>query len=78
LGLAFEPDYVRRIVNARNELIHEALWGGGSPLSSKGEIRFPLILHRLTSRLVLALLGIRGTYIRSAWWEFGQAYFQAE
>jgi hypothetical protein len=77
-GLAFEPECVRRIVGARNELIHEALWGGANPLSSEGEPPFPLILHRLTSRLLLAMVGVRGTYIGSAWWGLGHAYFKAE
>ena len=77
-GLAFEPTFVRRIVDARNELIHEALWGGENPLSSQGDVRFPLTVHRLTDRLLLAIIGVSGTYIGSAWWGMGHAHFKAE
>lgn len=77
-GLAFKPNLVKQIVAARNELIHEALWGGANPLESKGEYPLPLIVHNLTSRLLLAIVGVGGSYIGSAWWGMGSAYFIAE
>lgn len=71
---------VTRLVRLRNNLVHEGIWDGGMP----GEARrldsyyASLWLHSLTSRLLLALLGVRGVYVQSGWWGLGAARFEVQ
>ena len=68
-GLYWNPDLVKDIVNYRNELIHEALWGGRMPGTARDEKTFylPIWLHKLNQRFGLAILGFTNDYIRSSW-----------
>jgi hypothetical protein len=77
-GLRMDEERVGKMVEIRNELIHEALWGGASPLEAQGEPLAPLWLHNFNSRLLLAILGIRAQYIGSAWWSLGRHAFHPE
>jgi len=76
-GIPSDDAKVGHIVKLRNELLHEALWDERMP----GEARSPdslyasIWLHKLTRRLLLAVLGITGTYVQSGWWGMGQTLF---
>jgi hypothetical protein len=68
---------IGRIVERRNELMHEALWesvqpsGGGS---SRG-YHDVFSLHRLNQRLVCAILNYPNGFVRSAWDTLSPCYF---
>lgn len=75
-GLARNPDLVRQIVNLRNDLVHEALWGGQVPTSApKGVFDLPFFIHHLNQRLGLAILGFTHDYMRTPWWSGSQKVF---
>ena len=74
-GLLMDEERIDRIVRMRNELIHEALWGGASPLEAQGEPLAPVWLHNFNARLLLAIFGIRAQYTASAWWKLGRHVF---
>lgn len=75
-GLTVNP-ITTQIASARNELFHEALWAGSQPCTANdGEIYlFDGHLHRLNSRLFLAIIGYVNTYVKSAWWTFSSSLF---
>lgn len=78
LGLALpDPDYMRVLVSWRNDLVHETLWAGGQPGAATSDASFlaSFKLHKLNRRAILALLGIRTSYIHTPWWRTGRFPF---
>lgn len=69
-GIPFDPVLIQRIVDWRNDLIHEVSWDGNPPSggSSHDAVYATLDLHKLNSRLIPALLGYRTPYISTKWW----------
>lgn len=65
------------IYRLRNELYHESLWAGCQPGSAAREetFRAALNLRYLNMRLLAALLGYRGEYLRSEFWGLGISLF---
>lgn len=65
----------------RNDLLHEVRWDGnnmmGTPGNTNAEMA-PRFLHKLTRRLLLAILGIKGPYLQTAWWCHGTDKFDIE
>ncbi len=65
----------------RNDLLHEVRWDGnnmmGTPGNPKAEMA-PRLLHELTRRLLLAILGLKGPYLQTAWWHKGTDKFDIE
>jgi hypothetical protein len=68
-GLYRPPDLIARIVDLRNKLIHETLWGGQMPCTAPDEETFyaPIWLHKFNQRLGLAILGFKNEYVSSRW-----------
>lgn len=65
-----------QIVTLRNELIHEALWGGQMPgTAPQGTFHMPIWLHRFNQRLVLGILEIDAEYVHSNWQSLGEFSF---
>lgn len=79
-GLASDPTQVKELVDLRNPLLHEALWDGGMPGTPRSDTSFHASywLHRLSQRALLAVLGLRGEYLRSPWWQMGGWPFDVE
>jgi hypothetical protein len=77
-GLYRPADLVERIVNLRNNLIHEALWGGKMPGTAGDEESFyaPIWLRRFNQRLGLAILGFENDYVSSRWNTLGTFAFR--
>jgi len=71
---------VARIVRLRNSLLHEGLWDGQLIGDEVGRYAYNASypLHNLTSRLALAILGVRGHYIGSGWWGNGNSRWHIE
>lgn len=65
----------------RNDLLHEVRWDGnnmmGTPGNTNAEMA-PRFLHELTRRHLLAVLGIKGPYLQTAWWHKGTSKFDIE
>jgi len=78
--LAEDPTVVTKLVALRNPLLHEALWDGGMPGTPQSDTSFHASywLHRLSQRALLAVLGMKGEYLRSAWWVMGGWPFLVE
>lgn len=72
------PVLVDRIVRVRNNLIHEALWGGQTPGTAPDEETFyaPIWLHNFNQRLGLAILGFTNEYVSSRWNTLGTFAFR--
>ena len=68
-GLYFDAATVKKIVELRNDLFHEALWDRGQPCSSGGQSTFDSteFLRGINQRLIPALLGYSTKYIGSRW-----------
>jgi hypothetical protein len=73
-SLSQDNAYVSRIVDLRNNLIHEGLWDGGMPGEACSDDAFMATfdLRRLCSRLFFAVFAIEADYIHSPWWSRGQ------
>lgn len=75
-GLHRNDSLTKDMVELRNDLIHEALWGKQMPgTAPEGTFHMPIWLHRLNSRLGLALLGFQTDYVGSNWQSLGQFRF---
>jgi len=61
--------YIRQIVDLRNDLFHESLWGGEHPCIHSSSHTWLTTTHlaKLNSRIIHAILGHNGEYIRSSW-----------
>ena len=70
-------DWIDQIVNLRNELFHETLWVGGQPGNSGTTYSYSAAFHlsKLNNRVIFAILGYQGEYIRSSWWSRGTYMF---
>jgi len=75
--IPMDSERVKRLVKLRNDLLHEAIWDERMPGESRSEFSFQAShwLHRLTKRAMLAVLGLRGPYIKTHWWTFGKFRF---
>lgn len=69
-----DPVIVKKLVDLRNDLFHEALWDRGQPGTASRE-GFALAdsLWRINDRFLFALTGYRGPYLTIPWWDIGQA-----
>ena len=76
-GIPADKDKFDKIGKLRNDVIHEVLWDGRMPGEARSEIsyRSPQWLHKLTKRIMLAVLGIDNDYISSPWWFMGKFDF---
>ncbi len=66
-GLYSIPSLVRRIVDLRTDLVHEALWGGQMPGTAPKTDLVEIRLRQLNQRIGIALLGINTDYISTSW-----------
>ena len=75
--MKLNSEWIDRIVCLRNELLHETLWEGGQPGNSGSTYSFSAAFHllKLNNRVIFAILGHRGEYIRSPWWLRGTFMF---
>jgi hypothetical protein len=71
---------VRLFVRLRNDFTHEVLWDRATLGSAATIPAFHAAywLHNLNSRLILAVLGIRGQYVRSGWWGMGNSIWHID
>lgn len=69
LNMQYDQNWVDRIVDLRNDLFHETLWGGGQPCNSNSTHSSTATFHlsKLNSRIITAILGYNGQYIQSSW-----------
>lgn len=76
-GIAADEEKIQTVVKLRNELLHEVLWDGGMPGTARSNDSFyaAIWLENLGRRMILAALGLTGTYIRSPWWGLSAAFF---
>lgn len=77
-GIPAADDKFEKIRILRNDLLHEVLWDGGMPGEARSEISYRTShwLHKLTKRIMLAVLGIDNDYIHSPWWFMGKFDFE--
>lgn len=68
---------IKRIVDRRNALFHEALWEGAQPSGGGSSLGFydVFALHRLNQRLICAVLGYQNLFVCSPWHTLGPAHF---
>ncbi len=76
-GIPSDKDKFDKIGKLRNDVIHEVLWDGGMPGEARSEISYRSShwLHKLTKRIMLAVLGVDNDYIHSPWWFMGKIDF---
>lgn len=74
--MKFDKDRVGRIVELRNNLIHESLWNNEQPGEGCGHQQ-ELDIFRINCRLILAMFGYRGEYVESPWWFGGPFVFNS-
>jgi len=69
-GIPADNDKFESIRRLRNDLLHEVLWDGRMPGEARSEVSHlsSYWLHKLTKRIMFAVLGISDDYIRSPWW----------
>lgn len=73
-GIPSDDELVDKIYRTRNELFHEAMWGGvtiGFAGVNREVYTFPRHLRRLNARLLCGLCGYRNDYVGSVWWAMG-------
>lgn len=72
-GLYQDDKEIKRIIELRNDLFHEALWGKGHPGTSRCAEDFcaGYNLRRLNHRVIPAILGYKSEYIKSNWTNIG-------
>lgn len=77
-SIPLDEKVIHTIVRLRNELLHEALWDGRMPgeARSRDSLMGSVWLHKLARRAMLAVLGLAGPYVQSAWWGMGQVIFR--
>ena len=72
--MSSDPGLVKQIVDLRNDLVHEALWDKGQPgIGTRRGFEQAHNLWRINDRLLGALSGYRGAYLRAPWWDIGRA-----
>ena len=78
--IPYEEELANKIVNLRNNLLHEAIWDDRMPGEARSDFSFyaSLHLHKLTKRAMLAVLGLKGSYITSSWSTLGTYSFNVE
>ena len=71
LDIKLNSEWIGSIVSLRNELFHETLWEGGQPGNSGSTKSYSAAFHlsKLNNRIVFAILGHCGEYIKSPWWK---------
>lgn len=70
-GVPTEGSPLQTIVDARNELFHEAQWAGGMPgMADSDELwNACLSLQGLCLRILYGAFGLRGGYLSGSWWD---------
>jgi hypothetical protein len=78
--IPFQEELVKKIVDLRNNLLHETIWDDRMPGEARTDFSFyaSLYLHKLTKRAMLAVLGLKGSYIRSSWSTLGDYRFDID
>lgn len=68
-NMYYDDMCINQIVDLRNDLFHETLWGGGQPCASTSSHTWKTTFHlsKLNSRIIHAILGHNGEYIQSSW-----------
>jgi hypothetical protein len=68
-NMHYDQIWIDRIVDLRNDLFHETLWGGGQPCNSNATHSWEAAFHlpKFNSRLISAILGHEGKYIQASW-----------
>jgi hypothetical protein len=63
------PTIVKSIVDIRNDLFHQGLWGIANPMSGKDDVEYRTMryLHEIVRRCILRIIGIQSLYIKSNW-----------
>jgi len=79
LGLIFEQNFVKEIVDLRNRLFHETLWSGSLPGTAVSGNAFYHAenIRRLNQRIIPALLGYKNKYVETHWWSIGSCQFDS-
>jgi hypothetical protein len=69
-GIPTDPDMVAKIVDIRNDLLHEVLWEQRMPGSTVSHFAYATthFLSSISKRAGLVLLGVGGRYVQTAWW----------
>jgi hypothetical protein len=77
-GLKYNGRLVRKFVQLRNDLLHEALWDGGQINTARGLAAFMASYHlrRFNHRLITAILTGRTEYTSSPWWFLATRVFR--
>lgn len=78
-NIRYDSDRITQICKIRNDLFHESLWCGGTPGRQKKQADSHLIpkcLERLNSQLIVAIIGYKNEYSKSASWS--ELYFRGE
>ncbi|MBN4054561.1 hypothetical protein JYT87_02510 [Nitrospira defluvii] len=67
---------VKKIVEIRNDLFHEGLWGTKHPMSSEDDKEYHSMryLHEIVKRCLLRIIGIESPFIKSNWESFLSNY----
>jgi hypothetical protein len=77
-GIPIRADSLTKIVALRNKLFHESLWAD-RVLGSQGgqDISILLLsLRKIGRRVLAALLGFNGHFVRSEWWTLDKDWFE--
>ena len=73
-GMPTDSASVEGIVDLRNYLFHEALWDSRQPgTASRKGFKHADDLWRISDRLLFALAGYTGDYVKIGWWNSGRA-----
>jgi hypothetical protein len=76
-GMKSNQEWIDRFMKLRNDLFHETLWDGGQPCHSGSTYAYSAMTHlsKLNSRIIVSLLGYKGEYTKSPWWNLGTFAF---
>lgn len=70
LNVIYKPNEIKKIVEFRNELFHEALWDSMTPgftTDGSEQIYALFNLRKLNQRLILAITGVQTMFTKSDW-----------
>jgi hypothetical protein len=68
-GLHQNPAIVKTIVDVRNNLFHQGLWGTTNPMSGRDEDEYRAMryLHEIVKRCLFKIVGVDSSFVRSNW-----------
>ena len=78
LGLFYDEERVRYVVDLRNALLHQALWVGGMPGHASPDDRSfyaTIWLENFSRRALYSVCGLGGDYISSSWSKLTSHFF---